>query len=50
MHTQKIKHGQPLGLIGDLREEINKLRETGFRISKVLEEEILRVAEKDLDR
>ncbi len=34
-----------LGLIENLREELNKLKETGFRISESLEEEVLKAAE-----
>jgi len=33
-----------LGLIESLKEELNKLKETGFHISKNLEKEILRIA------
>ncbi|MCD6195640.1 MAG: DUF3368 domain-containing protein [Staphylothermus sp.] len=35
-----------LGLIGSPKEELNKLKEAGFRISKSLEEEILKEAGK----
>jgi len=39
-----LLRARKLGLIEGLREELNKLRETGFRISKSLEEEILKAA------
>ncbi len=39
-----LLRAKKLGLIESLREELSKLKETGFRISKNLEEEILRAA------
>ncbi len=39
-----LLRAKKLGLIKSLREELNKLKETGFRISKSLEEEVLKVA------
>ena len=39
-----LLRAKKLGLIKSLRDELNKLKETGFRISKSLEEEILNAA------
>ena len=39
-----LLRAKKLGLIENLREELNKLKETGFRISKSLEEEVLKAA------
>ena len=39
-----LLRAKKLGLIKSLREELDKLKETGFRISKSLEEEMLNVA------
>ncbi len=39
-----LLRAKKLGLIESLREELDKLKEIGFRISKSLEEEILNVA------
>ncbi len=39
-----LLRARKLGLIGSLREELDKLKETGFRISKSLEEEVLKAA------
>ena len=40
-----LLRAKKLGLIENLREELNKLKETGFRISESLEEEALKAAE-----
>ena len=37
-----LLRAKKLGLIESLKEELNKLKETGFRISKSLEEEVLK--------
>ncbi len=39
-----LLRAKKLGLVGSLKEELNKLRESGFRISKDLEEDILKAA------
>ena len=39
-----LLRAKKLGLIKSLREELNKLKETGFRISESLEEEALKAA------
>ncbi len=39
-----LLRAKKLGLVGGLKEELNKLREFGFRISKDLEEDILKAA------
>ena len=39
-----LLRAKKLGLIESLREELNKLKKTGFRISRSLEEEILNAA------
>ena len=38
-----LLRAKKLGLIRNMREEIDKLKQTGFRISKNLEEEVLKV-------
>jgi len=40
-----LLRAKKLGLVQSLREELNKLKETGFRISKSLEKEILKAAD-----
>ena len=39
-----LLRAKKLGLIENMKEEINKLKQTGFRVSKNLEEEVLRAA------
>lgn len=44
-----LLRAKKLGLIKSLREELDKLKGTGFRISKNLEEEILKAAGENLN-